>query len=412
MVDASNPENLIYTPTIPGGTIGEGEKANTITAPVISDESGVNKYVIKQQNVSEALKAAGSVVIDTKKEIADKEPNAELVISKKTVEAISGSEKSLILDTDAGQLTFNKAALQNIGNKEAGDNLVIYVEKSDTVKIDSENKAAVDFEVTATLVDSAGITSTPVTEFGGEEVEVALDLPESLQDKAVECWNYTDRVYKQVEGEVRGSQFVFSTSHFSKYIVAELATLGAFKEENGLSDGITVSGTVKGYNGSNAPVVTLYYAADTGHTTPISVAAVDASVASGGQYTWNFSFAAVPDGNYDLVVTKAGHLTYTITGVKVEGSDIDLTSATYDGKAYQLITLLAGDVNGDSLINMMDYAIILNPANFNKSYTSPSEVGNVNADLNGDNLINMMDYAIVLSPKHFNKAASACTIIF
>ena len=98
--------------------------------------------------------------------------------------------------------------------------------------------------------------------------------------------------------------------------------------------------------------------------------------------------------------------------LQIEGSDIDLTSEAYDGKAYQMITLLAGDVNGDSLINMMDYAIILNPANFNKSYTSPSEVGNVNADLNGDNLINMMDYAIVLSPKHFNKAASACTIIF
>ena len=248
--------------------------------------------------------------------------------------------------------------------------------------------------MTAALVDSNGDNPVSVTEFGGEEVEVALDLPESLQGKTVECWNYTDRVYKQVEGEVRGSQFVFRTSHFSKYIVAELATLEAFKEEKGLSDGVTVSGTVKGYNGSNAPVVTLYYAADTGHTTPISVAAVDASVASGGQYTWNFSFTAVPDGTYDLVVTKAGHLTYTITGVKVEGSDIDLTSAT--GKAYQMITLLAGNIVEDNFVDNSDLVAFL--GQFGKSGS---------ADINGDSFIDNSDLLVLLSA--FGKSASNIT---
>lgn len=185
--------------------------------------------------------------------------------------------------------------------------------------------------------------------------------------------NSEDEIYQVV---VKAVAVLFSKTGY-KIAVSSVVKELTFTEVNG----VTVSGTVKGYNSSNAPVVTLYDATDTNHETPIVTAAVETAVASGGQYTWNFSFTAVSTGTYDLVVTKAGHLTYTITGVNVESSDIDLTSSAYDGKAYQLITLLAGDIKVDGTINIKDLSM----------YKSNS----ADADLNGDGNINIKDLAIL-----------------
>ena len=192
---------------------------------------------------------------------------------------------------------------------------------------------------------------------------------------------------------------MFSSS--GKLVVSSKVKELTFKEING----VTVSGQVKGYNSANAPEVTLYNSTDINHETPIVTADVETAVASGGQYTWNFSFAGVSAGTYDLVVTKAGHLTYTITGVEVESSDIDLTSSDYAGKAYQTITMLAGDISGDGRINFTDYGILTNPTNYGKN-TTDSGVNGV-TDLNGDGRINFTDYGILTNPQNYGKSATA-----
>lgn len=352
VVDAS-PE-LSYTPTIVGGSVGEGENANTITAPVISNESGINKYVIKQQAVEEALKAGKDIVIDASN--MTPVPKAQLVISKESTEIVGNSDKALTVATDAGRLTFDNPAIKNIGNKGTGDNLVIYVEKSDTVKIGSENKDAVDFEVTAALVDTAGITSTPVTEFGGGEVEVALDLPASLQREEVMCWNYTDTNYTPINGAVKNNQFVFTTSHFSKYIVAERATLEAFKEAKCLSEGVKVSGTAVSWNSTDNARYRLYpdstedaaikndikraSSGITGSVEPDSKGTIAAN-ADGKRFNQTFSFDGIATGTYKLAVYKPGkyvpmiiNIHVTSVGVTEDLSEIDMWlygDVTYDG---------------------------------------------------------------------------------
>jgi len=112
-------------------------------------------------------------------------------------------------------------------------------------------------------------------------------------------------------------------------------------------------------------------------------------------------------GTYDLVVTKAGHLTYTITGVVVGDSDIDLKTS---GKAYSTITLLAGDVNGNGTIDYEDSNVIYQLNNFNKS-TSVSGV-DINADINGDGVIDYDDVNIVYEPIHYNRSTTNCTVSF
>ena len=82
--------------------------------------------------------------------------------------------------------------------------------------------------------------------------------------------------------------------------------------------------------------------------------------------------------------------------LQIEGSDIDLTSATYDGKAYQMITLLAGNIVEDNFVDNSDLVAFL--GQFGKSGS---------ADINGDSFIDNSDLLVLLSA--FGKSASSIT---
>ena len=71
--------------------------------------------------------------------------------------------------------------------------------------------------------------------------------------------------------------------------------------------------------------------------------------AVGGQATQNFTFTITTAGTYDLRIVKGGHLTVTITGIPVDGTN-DVT--------LDPVTLPQGDLNGDGVINLVDVAVI------------------------------------------------------
>ena len=164
-----------------------------------------------------------------------------------------------------------------------------------------------------------------------------------------------------------------------------------------VADGVKVSGQVRSYNPGNSMYVTLYKA---GTTEVVNVNHVG-SFSGSGQVTQPFSFKSVPKGTYDLVVTKDAHLTYTVKNVKVEGTDLDLTKLT--DKAYQTITLLCGDIDGDGWIDFSDYQELLKSTNYGKQ-TSAVGVNKI-ADLDGDTWIDFSDYQILLSSQHYGKSA-------
>ncbi|MBQ3125859.1 MAG: hypothetical protein IJC15_02210, partial [Clostridia bacterium] len=79
---------------------------------------------------------------------------------------------------------------------------------------------------------------------------------------------------------------------------------------------------------------------------------------SGGQATQNFTFTITTSGTYDLRIIKGGHLTATVTGITVDGT----SNVTLDP-----ITLSAGDLNGDGVINVADVALLRTADNYGKS---------------------------------------------
>lgn len=168
--------------------------------------------------------------------------------------------------------------------------------------------------------------------------------------------------------------------------------------------GVTVRGSVKSYNPSNQVTIRLLQGAgDEKYKTTIA-----ASTGS-GQVPQDFSIANVAPGTYDLEVTKAAHLKYTIKNVVVPSSDLDLT--THSNPAISTITLLCGDVNGDDSITESDVSVIRLSSNINKQITAAGV--NPLADVNGDGSVTESDVSIVRLAVHINKSAvNNCTYKF
>ena len=166
-------------------------------------------------------------------------------------------------------------------------------------------------------------------------------------------------------------------------------------------EGYSVSGQVASYNPGNATTVQLKQGDAVKYTTTI------AATTGSGQVTQSFSIEGVAAGTYDLVVTKAGHLTYTITGVVVESDNVDLTADT--SKVYSTITLLCGDVDGDGNINESDVSVIRYASNINKPVSSAA---NPLADVDGDGNVNESDVSIVRYAVHINKNTGHCTFVY
>ena len=159
--------------------------------------------------------------------------------------------------------------------------------------------------------------------------------------------------------------------------------------------GVTVSGTVKSYNPNNATTIQLMQGSTEKYKTTIG------ATTGSGQKAQNFSFEAVAKGTYDLVVTKPGHLTYTVKGVVVGDGPLDLTK--HSNAAISTITLLCGDIDGDGWIDFSDYQELLKSTNYGKQ-TSAVGVNKI-ADLDGDTWIDFSDYQILLSSQHYGKSA-------
>ena len=159
-------------------------------------------------------------------------------------------------------------------------------------------------------------------------------------------------------------------------------------------NGGAVYGKVQSYNPNAAATVELRQGGAVKYT-------VTTATSSGSrQKEQTFSFPAVAKGTYDLVVTKPGHLKYTVTGVVVGDAALDLTK--HSNSAIRTITLPAGDVNGDGTINSKDLNEIWSPANYLKNVTDAGV--NPLADLNGDGTINSKDLNIVWKAENYLKS--------
>ena len=168
----------------------------------------------------------------------------------------------------------------------------------------------------------------------------------------------------------------------------------------GGNDG-AVSGKVQSYGPKSAATVKLVQNGAVKYTVT-----TDTSTGS-GQTTQTFRILNVTPGRYDLVVSKPGHLSYTVKGVVVSNGELDLTA--HRKAEVAVITLPAGDVNGDGTINSEDLNMVWKPSNYLKGADTAE---NAITDVNGDGTINSEDLNVIWMPANYLKDQKNCTTDF
>ncbi|MDD4773820.1 MAG: hypothetical protein PHZ09_09505 [Eubacteriales bacterium] len=151
-----------------------------------------------------------------------------------------------------------------------------------------------------------------------------------------------------------------------------------------------ISGRVACYNPLIEPIITITNGDDI--YTAICEPPAESSLLR------EFTITGVPDGIYDMVIAKTGHLGVTIKGIVVSGSDIDLTQ--HGNASISLIELPAGDVNSDGCIDLQDVILLTSSNTFSRSYETAI---NRTADINGDRCFDLQDLIIITSLKNYNK---------
>lgn len=161
-----------------------------------------------------------------------------------------------------------------------------------------------------------------------------------------------------------------------------------------------VSGKITTNNPSVSATVSLEQDGATKYTCTV------AAQESTGEITQSFKITGVAAGTYDLVVTKAGHLSYTVKNVVVDKRDVDLT--TNEDPLISEMKLPAGDVNGDGCVDLKDMGLLTSDNTYN---LSDDEAVTKSADVNGDGLYDIKDLMIITSDNNYNKAPVVATYV-
>lgn len=230
--------------------------------------------------------------------------------------------------------------------------------------------------VRVTLIDEAGKTQTLICELGQP---ISISQVEAIYKHRVTL--YTDASLTQ--------PFDLSTP------ITDRITLYVQLGDELAS--ATLRGQVCSYNPAYETVIRLLQNGAEKYTVTIPAKKKDS-----GQITQMFSIPDVAEGSYDLVVSKVGHLPFTIRGVIMGTEDLDLTANS--NEAISTITLLAGDLNGDGSINTKDRTVLNRNLNL-----AGSDIGNALADITGDGLVNSKDRTILT--KNLNKSEENDCII-
>ena len=158
------------------------------------------------------------------------------------------------------------------------------------------------------------------------------------------------------------------------------------------SDSMILLGEVTSYNPGNETKVSLSIDGEDVYTVYIP------ATTGSGTATAVFSFEDVAPGVYDLVITKSGHLSYTVRDVSVD-EDVDLRG--HENPLVSNITLTAGDVNGDGCVDLKDVTLLTSSNTYGKTF---SDAETKSADINGDRCFDLKDLTIITSDKNYGKA--------
>lgn len=161
---------------------------------------------------------------------------------------------------------------------------------------------------------------------------------------------------------------------------------------------LALKGRVKAYNPKISTKLDLLENGEVKYT--VEIAANDGS----GVLDAMFEFTNIESGTYDLVVTKQGHLSYTVLQISVEDDVVDLSE--HENADISTITLISGDVNGDGCVDLKDVTELTSSRVYGREY---ADVENKSADINGDGCFDLKDLSIITSESNYGMSEKIVT---
>ena len=261
-------------------------------------------------------------------------------------------------------------------------------------------------EVTDTVVLPKTVTSIGSGAFSGcsslSRVEIPVDVEEIGDSAFAGCESLESA--KIFSSDVVLGQGVFDGASDSFTISDYAGSVGqAYAAENNYGfvplSTVSVAGQITAQNPGTGFTVKLMESGMEKYSATMDGAA------GAGAFTQTFRISDVKAGKYDLVITKAGHLSYTVTDIYITEEAIDL--AAHINEAISNAVLVSGDINSDGCIDLQDVALLTSENTYSKSY---EDAQNKTADINGDSLYDLQDLAIITSEKNYGK--SSVTVSF
>jgi hypothetical protein len=170
-------------------------------------------------------------------------------------------------------------------------------------------------------------------------------------------------------------------------------------------DGHSISGVVVSYNAKNPVTYELYLMGGDnkyGTTPAYTGTAVEASATTtSSMQTQTFTIGGIPNGTYKLVLKKTAHLNFTVNGVVVSDSDVDLREDSRE--LVQSMRMGAGDLDGNGNVTVVDLNIVIANGTYGALY---EEANDPIADIDGSGSITITDRNIVASSDNYGKSES------
>lgn len=109
-----------------------------------------------------------------------------------------------------------------------------------------------------------------------------------------------------------------------------------------------------------------------------------------GAYTGDLPISSgFPTGQYTIKVKTSTHLSKQVTGIQ--------TITAGNDNIIPPVALVAGDINNDNMLNILDYNLLLNCySDLAPAPNCPAETDKTNADLNDDGAVNQFDYNLFI----------------
>ncbi len=204
-------------------TVTKGDTVK-VEAPVEVKTSGSTaKVTVTEKNTEEMVKQAktnkaDNISFTVTEDAAAKADKIDMTLDTKVVKDIAENTSAAVtISTPAGDMSFDKAALEQISKEAKGSTVEMSIEKVKEPDRASKELIGETGQIFSLNVKSGDKT---ISQFNGN-VTLWLPIPAALKDKNIAAAHIESSRLNRVNGKTEGNKYRITVTHFSEYALVD-----------------------------------------------------------------------------------------------------------------------------------------------------------------------------------------------